>query len=319
MIEASGPLLTGFLVALSVGICFVALWRWSSERDPVDERLREYGELANPDLLAEDGAAARPKLPLLSRFLTGFGLGPGLAEKLSRSGLPLTVPEFSLIMLGAAAAGFMLGTWRVGLLFGIALGAALAYAPVLYLRSAIGKRQRDFTDQLPDVLDLLIGSLRAGHGLVQAINTLVEQLPPPACDEFRRVSRAVELGLSIERALRDLANRIGTDDVNLLVTAITVQHEMGGNLAEILGTIAETVRDRIRMKREIRALTAQQRMTGFILGGLPVFLAVVLTLVSPEFLTPLFEPGWVRVLPMIAVVMMVMGFVVINRILQIDY
>jgi len=171
---------------------------------------------------------------------------------------------------------------------------------------------------LPEVLTLLVGGLRAGHGLSQALETIVEQVGPPASTEFGRAMRAVELGLPVQRALNDMAERVGIDDLDLVVTAINVQYEMGGNLAQTLETIGETVRDRIRMLREIRVLTAQQRLTGYVLAAWPLAVAVMLFILSPEYMSRLFQPGWVRLLPIAAVIMQMAGFLVIRRIMDIE-
>ncbi len=148
--------------------------------------------------------------------------------------------------------------------------------------------------------------------------TLVEQLPPPSSAEFGRVTRAMELGVPVRRALSQMAERVGSDDLALVVTAINVQHEMGGNLAQTLDIIGETVRDRIVMLREIRVLTAHQRLTGYILTATPLFLAVMFFLRTPEYMRGLFEPGLTRYLLVGAVIMQIMGFLVIRRILDIE-
>jgi len=122
----------------------------------------------------------------------------------------------------------------------------------------------------------------------------------------------------VQQALSDMADRVGTDDADLVVTAINVQYEMGGNLAQTLEIIGETIRDRIRIKREIRVLTAQQRLSGYVLAVLPVVLAILLFIMRPEYMSRLFEPGWVRLLPVTAVIMMIAGFLVIRRILDIE-
>ena len=193
----------------------------------------------------------------------------------------------------------------------------LGALPVLYLNRRQGKRIRAFTEQLPDVLTLLIGALRAGHGLSQAIEHGGGAGARPGRRRVRRVLRAVSLGLSTQRALNDMAERVGSDDLDLVVTAMNVQYEMGGNLAQTLDIIAETVRDRIRMKREIRVLTAQQRFTGYVLAGLPIFLAIVLFLISPKYMSRLFQPGMI-VVPVVAVVMQIIGFLVIRKIVDIE-
>jgi len=315
----AGPLLFGALVALAVLIVFVALWRLVRSRDPVEARLKEYG--AEGEAVAGSQSAAgsggRRSWTGVNRLLAGFGLGPRLAAALERAGVPLTAAEFALIIAGAAVLGYLVGTWRGGLLLGPLLAALLGYLPLLYLGMRRGRRQRAFTAQLPDVLTLLVGALRAGYGLSQAMDMLVEQLPPPASQEFSRAMRAVRLGLPIQQALLDMAERIGTDDLDLVVTAMNVQYEMGGNLAQTLETIAETVRDRIRIKRQIQTLTAQQRLTGYILAAWPLVLALVLYVLNPGYLKQLFVPGWM-LLPVAAVVLQVIGFFVISRIVDIE-
>ena len=126
------------------------------------------------------------------------------------------------------------------------------------------------------------------------------------------------MGVPLQRALKDMAARAGSDDLSLVVTAINVQYEMGGNLAMVLESISQTVRERIRITREIQVLTAQQRLTGYILAAFPIFLAVVITLMQPDYFAPFFEPGPIRLLPMAALVMLVIGFFFIRRIVDID-
>jgi tight adherence protein B len=174
------------------------------------------------------------------------------------------------------------------------------------------------TEQLPDVLTLLVGSLRAGHGLAQALDMLVQEAQPPAKTEFARVMRAVSLGTPVQIALRDMADRVGSDDLDLIVTAITAQYDMGGNLAETLETISETVRDRINMLREIRVLTAQQRFTGYVLAVLPIITGVLIFILNPSYMSGLFAPGWVRLLPATAIVLQIVGFLIMRRIVDIE-
>ncbi|RIK34288.1 MAG: hypothetical protein DCC57_24430 [Chloroflexi bacterium] len=180
------------------------------------------------------------------------------------------------------------------------LGGVLAALPLFYLRIAQARRRRAFINQLPDVLTLLVGALRAGYGLSQALEVLVEQMPPPSSAEFARIVRATNLGVPLQRALYHAAGRMGSDDLDLIVTAISVQYEMGGNLATILETIGDTIRDRIRILREVRVLTAQQRITGYILTGTPVALAIGISILSPGYFDPFFEPGLIRLLPGVA-------------------
>jgi tight adherence protein B len=315
-----GPLLFGLLVALAVVIGFAAGWRILRSRDPVEARLQEFGVSEEELQSADDDPYAigrRRAWPGVTRLLAGFGMGPRLATLLARADVPLTAAEFALIMVGIGLVGFVIGTVRVGPLLGLAAGAICGFVPYLYLNVRRNRRQRAFTEQVPDVLTLLVGGLRAGYGLTQALEMLVDNLPPPSSTEFARVMRAVELGLPVQQALSEMADRIGTDDIALVVTAINAQYEMGGNLAQTLETIGETVRARIHLLREIRVLTAQQRFTGYVLAVWPFILGVAIFLLNPDYMSRLFEPDMLW-LPAAAFVMMLLGFLVIRRIVDIE-
>jgi tight adherence protein B len=317
----NGPLLFSVLVTVLVVIVFIAVWRAVRTQDPIEARLQQYGVGDQWGVGADDDshtASRRPTWSGINRLLAGFGLGPRLATALAGADLPVTAAEFTLIILGAGLLAFLIATVRLGLVWGLALTPLCAYLPIVYMGFRQRRRQRAFTEQLPDLLTLLVGGLRAGHGLSQAMEMIIEQMGPPASTEFGRVARAVELGLPVQRALGDMAERVGIDDLDLVITAINVQYEMGGNLAQTLDVIAETVRDRIRMMREIRVLTAQQRFTGYVLAVLPIAVGVGIYALNTEYMSRLFEPGWIRLLPLAALLMQVAGFVVIRRIVDIE-
>ncbi|OGO04672.1 MAG: hypothetical protein A2Y73_05750 [Chloroflexi bacterium RBG_13_56_8] len=316
-----GPLVFGILVALATMVAFVGLWRFTNFVDPVEARMKEYGMNADTSIVSVDGqefAAQKSTWSVLSRLLNRLTFGPRLAADLTKADLPLTVAEFVILIFALGSVGFLVGSWRLGALGGLIFGIILGYAPLIYLRRAQKQRQKAFTAQLSDVLTLLVGALKAGYGLTQALQVPAEQLAPPASQEFSKVIRAIGLGVSVQQALRDMVDRIGTEDAELVVTAINVQHEVGGNLAETLATIAETIRDRIRIQREIGVLTAEERMTGYILAGLPVVLALVLFTLNPEFMSALLAPGWIRILPVVAVLMQLAGLWVIQKIISIE-
>jgi tight adherence protein B len=313
------PLLFGILLSLTVLVFFLALRRVLDVRDPVDARLKQYGVTGEIAEVTTGETEGRPRTwPVITRLINGFGFGPALAADLVRADVPLTAAELALIAVAAGVAGFLLGGLRGGVLIGLALGLLCGYLPIFYVRYRGGRRAQQFTDQLPDVLTLLIGALRAGYGLPQAIAMLVEQMPPPASVEFGSALRAIGLGMPVQRAVNQMADRVHSDDLDLVVTAINVQYEMGGNLVQTLETISATIRDRIRIKREIRTLTAQQRLTGYILAALPIFLVIAISFLNPGYLQPLFAPGRIRMLPIMAVVMEVAGFLVIRKIVDIE-
>lgn len=315
---SNGPLIFAFLVAGFVGVVFAGLWRLNTARDPTDSRLKQVGDLAAPGEIPAKGGAKRKNSSLATKLVNGFGVGPSLAKALSAANLSVTATEYALIILLVAVLGFALGWSRGGLLLGLAVGAVCAYAPLFYLTNRTKRRKIAFENQLPEVLTMMVGALRAGHGISQTMVDLTEQMPPPASEEFGKVVRSINLGASLSAALNDLADRMNTKDVELVVTAIVIQSELGGNLATTLETISDTIRDRIRMKREIRVLTSQQRLTGIVLAITPIALALIISLLNPGYMKPFFEPGWIRILPIGALILEAIGFLVINKIMDIE-
>lgn len=314
----NSPLLIAILAGLSILSLFLAFARMAPQHDPLEARLKEYGL---SDYVRAGRREEKPHEPgrfrTLNRLLHGFGLGEKLAQALIRADVPLTAAEFSLAMLALGGLGFFLGAWRLNAMAGVLTAMAFAAAPLVYLKIAESRRRAAFIGQLPDLLTLLVGSLRAGYGLSQAIELVAREVPAPASKEFARVVRATGLGLPLQRALEIMAERMKSDDLDLIVTAINVQYEMGGNLATVLETITDTIRERVRVLREVQVLTAQQRLTGTILAILPVALAVVVSFVRPGYFDPFFRPGWPQLMPITAIGLMIFGFILIQKIVNI--
>jgi tight adherence protein B len=186
------------------------------------------------------------------------------------------------------------------------------------------KRLQSFNDHLADTITLIANALRAGASFLQAIELVVRETQPPVSTEFNRVIREVNLGLPFEQALANMVRRVRSDDLELMTTAISIQHQVGGNLAEILDSIAFTIRERIRIQGEIRVLTAQQRMSGYVVAGLPIGLIAILTLIAPGFMEPMFGDPTIVGIPLgvwmllFGAVLMVIGFLAIRRIVDIE-
>src|SRR5437867_3140893 len=236
---------------------------------------------------------------------------------LARANLKLKVSEYYYIRLGAALGlGLVLGVLRdpVSGLVGLFLGYML---PRFYVGRRIGGRLGAFNKQLPDVITLLSNSLRAGSSFLQSIELVSRETPAPMGEEMGRVVREVNLGLGLEEALANLVRRIKSDDLDLMVTAIGVQQQVGGNLAEILDTIAFTIRERVRIKGEINTLTAQGRMSGYLVAFLPIGIAITLNFINPAFMQPLFTQLLGQILLGVGGVMMVIGFFMIQKIVSI--
>jgi tight adherence protein B len=171
------------------------------------------------------------------------------------------------------------------------LGALLGLVgPIIFLRTQQGRRLQRFNDQLSDMLNLVVNGLRAGYSTMQAMEAVSRELPPPISDEFRRVVQEMQLGLPMDKALDNLIRRIPSEDLDFVITAINVQREVGGPLAEILDTIAFTIRERQRIKGEIRVMVAQVVMSGRILSGVPFAVFVLLWFINTKYMGQFFEP-----------------------------
>jgi tight adherence protein B len=202
----------------------------------------------------------------------------------------------------------------LGVFFGLTL-------PRLYIKQQQGKRLQRFNDQLADMLNLMVNGLRAGYSTMQAMEAVSRELPAPISDEFRRVVQEMTLGLSMESALANILRRIPSDDLDLVVTAINVQREVGGNLAEILDTISHTIRERVRIKGEIRVLTSQVMYSGRFLSMMPILISLALWVLNRPYMMEFFNPE-TRVVGLImlsiGVLMISSGYFVMTRIGKIE-
>ena len=236
---------------------------------------------------------------------------------LARADLRLRVAEYYYIRIGSAlglAAVLLLVRDPLSALVGALLGYFL---PRMWVGRRISSRLNAFNKQLPDTITLLSNSLRAGSSFLQSIELVSRETPAPMGSEMGRVVREVNLGLSMEEALSNMVRRIKSDDLDLMVTAIGVQQQVGGNLAEILDTIAFTIRERVRIKGEIRTLTAQGRYSGYLVAFLPIAIMITLNLINPEFMQPLFTELIGQILLVVGGIMMLIGFFAIQKITDI--
>ena len=193
-----------------------------------------------------------------------------------------------------------------------------AFAPLVFLKSAKVKRVRKFNDQLGDALGIMSNSLRAGFSFLQAMDSLAKELPPPMATEFTRALKEMRLGTTTEDALANMTARIRSDDLDLIVTAVNIQRQVGGNLADILDSIGNTISERVRIKGEIKTLTAQGRMSGTIIALLPVFLVAMISLINPAYISILFSHPLGLVLIGGAILSELVGVMAIKKIVNIE-
>ncbi|HET6713595.1 MAG TPA: type II secretion system F family protein, partial [Actinomycetota bacterium] len=205
------------------------------------------------------------------RFAESRGFSDRLDAELESAGVSVRSGEFVVLSVVAFVVGAVVGAavLRAGLLALIA-GLACGTGPTVALRMALGKRTEKMREQLPDVLTIMASSLRAGHSFMQALDAVAREIPQPAATEFQRVVSEIRLGRATDDALEALAMRVGSADFKWAVLAVNIQREVGGNLAEILDNVADTLRDRAMMRRQIRVLTAEGRLSAWVLAALPV-------------------------------------------------
>jgi len=282
---------------------------------------RRLGLSARERAAREARAEERPS-PLgdaLDRVLARRGVGGDLRTRLAQADIKVTVGEFMaatvILVVGATGIAYLLSR---DIIIAVAAFVLSFFAPRFYIRMLRGRRLKAFNDQLSDTINLMVNSLRAGYSVMQAMEAVSREMAPPISSEFARVVQEQQLGLSLEQAMANMLRRIPSDDLDMMITAINVQREVGGNLAEVLDSISYTIRERVRIKGEIKALTAQSRWSGYMISLVPVVLAGVIYVINPEFMSLLFTNtcGWVMIGA--GVLGIILGFIVIRKIVNID-
>ena len=325
----------------AAAILFIAIGiAMSGGGSGINDRLERYAS-TKPDKLetsttGETGLqadlASSQAMAQLNRVVEQRDFGANLAREIARADLKLKVSEYIVIW-----AGLTLGIPVLMLILSIVFpglgnpiilvaGGFIGFMlPRFWLNRRKSSRLNAFNKNLPDTITLIANALRAGSSFLQAIELVVRESRPPISTEFGRVIREVNLGLSFDVALENMVRRVKSDDLELMATAISIQHTVGGNLAEILDSIAFTIRERVRIKGEIRTLTAQQRMSGYVVGFLPVALAAFLFVAAPGFMEPMFDARVSVIgLPLGVIIMVIggismfFGFMFIRKIVDIE-
>lgn len=304
------------LILLIIGVIVTV----TSERSLVEERLGRYLE---DDKAQDAGKEAGRSLATewLNRRVANSSMGDRIARELARADLKFKVAEyFALVFMSTfvtALLAYLIQPQIASALIGGVIGF---FIPRFYVKRQQNVRLIKFNDQLSDMLNLMVNGLRAGYSTMQALEAVSRELPAPISDEFRRVVQEMQIGIPMEKALDNLLRRIPSDDLDFVVTAINVQREVGGNLSEILDTISFTIRERVRIKGEIRVMTANVRTSGAVLSLIPVFLSLALWFVSPEYIGSFFARGplcgWLAV--GVIVGMIASGYFVMMKIADIE-
>jgi tight adherence protein B len=314
------------------GVAFFLAWflLGAAARQKQDrEREARMRAVIQPGQQATDAAAAVSAqsggwIPdNVTKFGTRFAESQGFSERLDaeleaagvslRSGEFVVASAVGCLVFGVLGAA-LLHSWLLALVVA-AIGAAF---PTILLRSSLSKRADRLREQLPDVLTIMASSLRAGHSFLQSLDTVAKEIAQPAASEFQRVVAEIRLGRPAEDALESLAVRVGSADFKWAVLAVNIQREVGGNLAEILDTVADTLRERAMLRRQIKVLTAEGRLSAWVLGLLPFAIALYMYAVNPEYIGVLFDSLYGIIMIIVALVLLGLGILWMKKIVNID-
>lgn len=243
-----------------------------------------------------------------------------LEHKLTQAGIPLRSSEYAVIVVSTlllfALLFFLLSE---GNLIMAAIGGAMGYLiPILFLRMKIQQRAKQFNNQLGDTLILIANALRTGYSFMQAIEMVSREMPPPIATEYARALKEMNLGISTEEALNNMAKRVDSEDLDLVITVVLIQRQVGGNLAEILDNIAGTIRERVKLRGQIKTLTAQGRISGFVVGGMPFILVIILYIINPAYMGLMFSTPLGKLMLAGALMGQLFGALAIRKIINID-
>jgi tight adherence protein B len=330
---ALGVALTLVFVAIATvaGVLLDAVTRAQRPQERMERRLSAYtvtGRQArrpasappSPTILLGDTAIGRSAVELAGRVTRSRGLDTAIDSRLEAAGLPLRTAEWLIVHVGAAVAIALLflvlsGGRLIGTVLGLVVGLIVPWL-VITLRQ--GRRESAFLTQLPDTLQLIAGSLQAGYSLPQALDTVVREGQPPMSSEFNRALIENRLGRPVEQALDGIAGRMSSQDFSWVVMAIRIQRDVGGNLAELLTTVGDTIRERQRLRRQVKVLSAEGRLSAWILGLLPVVFTVYLLIVKPDYLRPMWSQPLGVVLFIAAGVLLAVGAFWISRAVRVE-
>jgi len=267
-------------------------------------------QLARQELMSE--------IPALSRVLMSVGVATRLRRMLDQADLHITVSRLGMLALMAGLlAALAVSMLTISKLLVVAAGLAAAASPFLHIAYKRKKRMNAFLEHLPEALELMSRALQAGHAFAESLHMVSTEMPEPIATEFRKTYEEQNLGLSLKLALENLSERVPLLDLRFCITAIMIQRETGGNLAEILEKVAHTIRERFRILEDLNTLTTSSRMSAWILCGLPVFVALAVTIMNPDYMSVLWRDPRGHNLLFAAGFMQLMGMLIIQKILKI--
>jgi Flp pilus assembly protein TadB len=324
---------SGLLLPISIGMVFlsllvVCLMIFSPLIDFAQHRRRlaQVDQFtvprANPSAAAQDGSEnpfIQASLAITSVFVRSAHTELAIADRLDRAGLRLRPNEWVLVRLVACVLSMALFVLLLGPVFGIVIGFIVGFGgTAMYRRIRTERRYQAFAAKLPDALQLVVGSLRAGFSLGQAIDAMTREAPEPIATEFTRALATTRLGADLDDALARLADRMRSKDLEWVVVAIRIQREVGGNLAEVVSTNVEAMREREALRRHVRALSAEGRLSAYILVGLPPLVIVLMLAIRREYMLPLFTTPLGLMMLIIAGTLVTLGGLWMWRLVKVE-
>lgn len=323
-------LLLLLLLVAGGGAVFYIISRRRAGTSPLDERMTRYGLAPQAAPLTVPGVpggepapidVGRPQGRITQAFdnvLRGSRLAANVTRRLERADLKLTATEFLAIALLVAVVPAFVGLTffgNFGLILGLIFGVA---APWVFLSVRIGRRSNKFLTQLADVTQMMGNSLAAGFSIMQSMELVGREGPDPASHEFERATTEVKLGLPLDQALEHMLQRMPSEDLELMIVAINVQRQVGGNLAQVLAIISNTIRERVRFKGDLRSLTAQARFSSYIIAALPLAVAFMINLLDSQYESYLYLTSIGHLMIGVALLMMFVGFLILRKIADIE-
>ncbi len=308
----------GALVILAIVLLIVGLTGKPAGQDLVEERLGDKEAKKKKKRKKKDEKQESVIGAAVDRAVEGRGFAKNLADQLAQANMKWTVGEFLTLTATVSIAGGLI-FYVMKRAFLIPVGVLVGFfLPRMYVGFRKSARLKAFNNQLGDALNLMVNSLRAGYSSTQAMESIANEMPPPISEEFGRVVLEMQLGVPFDTAMANLLRRMPSADMDLIITAMSVQREVGGNLAEVLDSISFTIRERVRIKGEIKAMTSQGRITGTMVTLIPFALGVFIGAVNPKYIGHLFSDpcGWIMI--GIGIAMIGFGYFVMNKIVSIE-
>ncbi len=322
-------------IILAVAIALFSFFLWVSimgtatqSRRTVEKRVDKIASKKSGLTLQIQEKKKERKSSILKRAINSDGkhsvqrkkLMDTIFNELILADIMMKPEEFTLIwiVLTFVPAG-LAALFRLGIMPSATLAAIGAFIPIVFIKIKKDKRRKNFESQLGDTLIMMCNGLRSGFSFNQVMENVANDMPPPIGIEFGRVCNEIRYGATMEEALNNMCDRVKSADLMLVVSAVLIQRTTGGNLSEMLSTISHTIRERIKIKGEINSITAQGRMSGLIIGALPIGIAAVLMVVNPDYMSSFFTTKIGNIMLIISVVMEVIGFFAIRKVVSIDY